>query len=92
MQIFNLKWLLFPYLLSELSKAIDEMDKLFHESPTKIVDFIAETRKRLTNGQTDRRRKTLHKLCWLSASRAKNPSSRVDNSATDGREYYDPLH
>ena len=36
-------------------EAIDEMDKLykFHENPTN-VDFIVETRKRLTDGQTER--------------------------------------
>ena len=37
MQIFNLKWLLFPYLFKiNRVEAIDKMDKLFkfHESPT----------------------------------------------------------
>ena len=48
MQIFNLKWLLFPYCLPDFFlkintvEAIDKMNKLckFHESPTKNIDFI----------------------------------------------------
>ena len=36
-------------------EAIDEMDKMckFHENPTKNVDFIALTRKILTDRRTD---------------------------------------
>ena len=48
MQIFNLKWLLFPYWLSDCFikinrvEAIDEIDKLckFHKNPIRNVDFV----------------------------------------------------
>ena len=50
-------------------EGIDEIDK-FHENPTKNEDFIAKTRKRLTDGRmnrwtdrpTDGRRKPRHDI------------------------------
>ena len=46
--------LIVPFFLKiDKVEAIDEIDKLckFHENPTKNVDFVAYTRKRLTDGR-----------------------------------------
>ena len=62
-EIFKLKWLLFPYWLSNFFEnknwveAIDKIEKLckFHENRTKNVDFIAYIKKRLMDRRMDDR-------------------------------------
>ena len=55
MAIFPLQIVHFFFFKINRVEAIDEMDKLcmFHENPTKNVDYLVNKKKILTDGQTD---------------------------------------